>query len=49
MTNELRELQKVHNANRRANESGVRNAWVRESKAGKCYTYRGVKYCYAMW
>ena len=21
--------------------------WVTEDKAGKCYTYRGVKYCYS--
>ena len=20
--------------------------WVKEDKAGKCYVYRGVKYCY---
>tara|TARA_B100000073_G_scaffold154165_1_gene127329 strand:+ start:614 stop:787 length:174 start_codon:yes stop_codon:yes gene_type:complete len=21
--------------------------WMTEDKAGKCYTYRGVKYCYS--
>ena len=50
MTNELRALQSVHNENRRIKkdlERGIRHSWIRESKAGKCYTYRGVEYCYA--
>mgnify|MGYP001375307780 CR=1 FL=1 len=51
MTEELRALQAVHNLNRKIKkdaENGIRNSWIRESKAGKCYTYRGVQYCYAM-
>ena len=23
-----------------------RHNWVTEDKTGKCYTYRGIKYCY---
>ena len=50
MTEELRALQSVHNENRRTKqelERGVRHSWIRQSKEGKCYTYRGVEYCYA--
>jgi hypothetical protein len=24
----------------------TRHTWVTEDKTGKCYTYRGIKYCY---
>lgn len=27
------------------NEFAKRN-WITEDKTGKCYTYRGIKYCY---
>ena len=49
MTEELRALQQVHNLNRQIKKdaaNGVRHSWIRESKAGKCYTYRGISYCY---
>ena len=55
-TVQLRGLMKTHEKNRRQqrelahhqeNDMGKRPVWLTEDKAGKCYTYRGVKYCYS--
>ena len=55
-TVELRGLMKAHDKNRRAQrelahhqerEMNRTPVWLSEDKAGKCYTYRGVKYCYS--
>ena len=54
-TVELRGLMKTHEQNRRAQRELAHHqerdmnrtpVWLTEDKAGKCYTYRGVKYCY---
>ena len=55
MTNvEISGLMAVHRKNLRArrerelhqtNELQTK-PWMREEKAGRCYTYRGVEYCY---
>ena len=37
-------LELSHHQEREMNTS---HNWVTEDKAGKCYTYRGVKYCYS--
>ena len=55
MTNvELRGVINAHNKNRRAQKEldhHQRNelsspVWISQDKSGKCYTYRGVEYCY---
>ena len=55
-TVELRGLMQAHDKNRRAQrelahhqerEMNRTPVWLSEDKAGKCYTYRGVKYCYS--
>ena len=33
-------------AHHRNNELPTKS-WIREDKTGRCYTYRGVEYCYA--
>ena len=56
MTNvQLRGVMNAHNKNRRAQKELAHHqeqefstpVWMTEEKAGKCYTYRGVKYCYS--
>ena len=55
-TVELRGLMQAHDKNRRAQrelahhqerEMNRTPVLLSEDKAGKCYTYRGVKYCYS--
>ena len=55
-TVELRGLMQAHDKNRRAQrelahhqerEMNRTPVWLSEDKIGKCYTYRGVKYCYS--
>ena len=52
---ELRGLMRTHEKNRRAQRELAHNqekdvsktpVWMTQDKVGKCYTYRGVKYCY---
>jgi len=52
-TVQLRGLMKVHDQNRRAQRELAHHqaneltpSWTKEDKSGKCYTYRGVEYCY---
>ena len=49
-TVELRGLMEAHDKNRRVQreQQDVNRTpvWLSEDKAGKCFTYRGVKYCY---
>ena len=53
---QMRGLIKAGNKSRRQNrelahhqeqEMNRTPVWITEDKAGKCYTYRGVKYCYS--
>ena len=55
-TVQLRGLMKAHNKNRRdqrelahhqEQEMNRSPVWLSQDKAGKCFTYRGVKYCYS--
>ena len=51
---ELSGLMSVHRKNRRAQRELAHHqknelqtkSWIREDKSGRCYTYRGVQYCY---
>ena len=52
---ELRGLMRVHEKNRRAQKELAHHqerelnkpVWMSQDRAGKCYTYRGVQYCYS--
>lgn len=50
---QLRGLLRVHNKNRRSQkelahhqERELAPSFLSQDKSGRCYTYRGVKYCY---